>query len=89
MNGLQEYFEVRQIGGGQLTEARIEEMITDGCRQTAKDLANLIKVKLDLLASSFEESTGSCGRVALQRSGRLQQQETYCISANTLPFVQR
>ena len=42
MNGLREYFEVRQIGGGQLTEAQIREMITEGCRQTAKDLANQI-----------------------------------------------
>jgi hypothetical protein len=40
MNGLREYFEVRKIGGGQLTEARIREMITEGCRQTAEDLAN-------------------------------------------------
>ncbi len=34
MNGLREYFEVRQIGGGQLTEARIREMISEACRQT-------------------------------------------------------
>ncbi len=39
-NGLREYFEVRHIGGGQLTDVRIREMITYGCRQTAEDLAN-------------------------------------------------
>jgi hypothetical protein len=40
MNWLREYVEVRQIGEGQLTEVRIREMITYGCRQTAKDLTN-------------------------------------------------
>jgi hypothetical protein len=89
MNGLQEYFEVWQIGGGQLTEARIREMITKGCRQTAEDLANPIEVKLDLLASSFEESTGSGGRVALQRNGRVQQRETYRIRTNALGQLTR
>jgi hypothetical protein len=48
MNGLREYFEVGQISGGQLTETQIREIITEGCRQTAEDLANRIKVKLDL-----------------------------------------
>jgi alanyl-tRNA synthetase len=89
MNGLWQYFEVRQIGGRQLTEARIREMITEGCRQTAEDLANQIEVKLDLLASSFEESTGSGGRVALQRNETLQQRETYCIRTNTLGQLTR
>jgi hypothetical protein len=89
MNGLWEYFEVRKIGGGQLTEAQIREMIAEGCRQTAEDLANRIKVKLDLLASSFEESTGSGGRVALQRNGRPQQRETCRIRTNTLGQLTR
>jgi hypothetical protein len=40
MNWLREYFEVQHIGGGQLTEVRIREMITYGHRQTAEDLAN-------------------------------------------------
>jgi hypothetical protein len=79
MNGLREYFEVQQIGGGQLTEARIRDMITERCRQTAKDLANRIKVKLDLLD----------GRVGLQRNGRVQQRETYRICTNTLGQLTR
>ena len=64
-------------------------MIAEGCRQTAEDLANRIKVKLDLLASSFEESTGSGGRVTLQRNGRPQQRETYSICTNTLGQLTR
>jgi hypothetical protein len=89
MYGLQEYFEVWQIGGGQMTEARIREMITEGCRQTAKDLVNPMKVKLDLLASSFEESTGSSGRVVLHRNGRLPQKETYRLRTNNLSQLTR
>ena len=89
LNGLREYFEARQIGGGQMTEARIKEMITEGCRQSAEDLAKRIEVKLDLLAVSFEESSGSVGRVALQRDGRLQQRETYRLRTNTLGQLTR
>jgi hypothetical protein len=90
VNGLREYFEVRQIGGGKWTEAQIREMITACCcRQTVVDLANQIKVKIDLIASSFEESTGSGDRVALQRNGRLQQRETYRIHTNTLGQLTR
>jgi hypothetical protein len=64
-------------------------MIAEGCRQTAEDLANQIEVKLDLLASSFEESIGSSGRVVLQRNGRPQQRETYRIRTNDLGQLTR
>jgi hypothetical protein len=69
MNGLRQSFEVRGIGGGKMTEARIREIISEGCRQTAEDLVIKIEEKLDLLARSFDAATGSGGRVALQRNG--------------------
>ena len=47
MNGLRQYFEVRGIGGGKMTEARIREIISEGCRQTAEDLVHKIEDKLD------------------------------------------
>jgi hypothetical protein len=40
MHGLRQYFEVREIGGGKMTEAQIRVMISEGCRQTAKDLVH-------------------------------------------------
>jgi hypothetical protein len=72
-----------------MTEARIREMISESCRQSAEDLVNRIEVKLDLLATSFEESTGSGGRVALQRNGQPQQRETYRLRTNTLGQLTR
>jgi hypothetical protein len=47
MNGLRQSFEVRGIGGGKMTEARIREIISEGCRQTAEDLVHKIEDKLD------------------------------------------
>jgi hypothetical protein len=44
---------------------------------------------LDLLAASFDAVTGSGGRVALQRNGQLQQQETYRLRTNTLGQLTR
>jgi hypothetical protein len=88
MHGLRQYFEVRGIGGGKMTEARIRVMISEGGRQTAKDLVHKIEEKLDLLATSFDAATGS-GRVALQRNGQFQQQETYSLPTNTLGQLTR
>jgi hypothetical protein len=45
MGGLTEYFDTWQIGGGEMTEARIKEMIALACQQNVANLAKRVKTK--------------------------------------------
>jgi hypothetical protein len=92
MTGLREYFDVRKIGGGEMTEARVREMIADGCRHNSEDLIEQIGAKLDSLAVAFEKSTGG-GRLEIARNvqppQQQQQEETYVLRTNTQGQITR
>jgi hypothetical protein len=68
MMELTKYFEVRHIGGGEITEARVTEMIAEACKQNAADLTSRIEEKVDALTRAFEESSGSGGREEVGQS---------------------
>jgi hypothetical protein len=81
MMGLREYFDVRKIGGGEMTKSRVWEMIADGCRHNAEeDLIEQIGTKLNSLAIAFEKSTGG-GRWEIPRNVQPQQQEEMYVAS--------
>jgi hypothetical protein len=89
MNDLKDYFEVQKIGGREMTEARVREMIADGCRKNAEDLVGQIQTKLNSLATVFEKSTGG-ERLKFQRSAQpKQQQDMYVLRTNSLVQITR
>jgi hypothetical protein len=63
MGGLTAYFDTRRIGGGEMTEARIREMIALACKQNVDELVRRVEEKVDSLKTVFEQSTtGNAGR---------------------------
>jgi hypothetical protein len=84
MKGITDYFEVRRIGGGEMTEARVKEMIAAGCRQNAEELVEKIGTRLDSLATRF-----SGGGLELQRNEQPQTQDTYVLRTNRLGQITR
>jgi hypothetical protein len=46
MEGMTAYFEVRRIGGGDMTESRMKEMIASACQQNVEDIARCFEEKL-------------------------------------------
>jgi hypothetical protein len=65
MVGITEYFDVRRIGSGDITEARVKEMISSAVAtaisQNTDDLMKRFDNKLDSLGSAFGESSGNIG----------------------------
>jgi hypothetical protein len=67
MGGLTAYFDTRRIGGGEMTEARIREMIALACKQNVDELVRRVEEKVDSLKTVFEQSTtGNAGRPTRQ-----------------------
>ena len=62
MERMTQYFEGRHIGGGEMTEARVQEMISEACKQNTTELTTRIENKVDELVAAFDESSGSGGR---------------------------
>jgi hypothetical protein len=54
MEGMTAYFEARRIGGGDMTEARMKEMMASVCQANVEDLALRLEAKLKSLADTFE-----------------------------------
>ena len=86
MGGLKEYFEARNIGGGEMTEARVRAMIAEVCRQNAEDLVEKIGEKLESLAKAV-----GGGSLELQTNGQPQGErgETYVLRTNRLGQITR
>ena len=84
MTGLKNYFEVRKIGGGEMTEAQVREMISEGCRQNAEDLVEKIGTRLDYLETTF-----GGGRLVSQRTDQPQERETYVLRTNRFGQIMR
>jgi hypothetical protein len=85
IGGLKNYFEVRKIGGGEMTEARVREMIAAGCRQeNAEDLLKKIGTRPESLETTKIPIIGTAEKRAteLQRNEQPQGQDTSVLRTN-------
>jgi hypothetical protein len=68
MVGITEYFEVRRIGSGDITEARVKEMIecavATAITNNTEELIKRFDSCLDTLGGAFSEASGNTGRRA-------------------------
>jgi hypothetical protein len=64
--GITEYFEAWRIGDGEITEARVKEMIAcavvTAITKNTEELMRQFDNKLDSLGSAFGEASGNTGR---------------------------
>jgi hypothetical protein len=66
MVGITKYFDVWRIGGGEITEARVKEMIASAVataitQNTEELMQQRFDNKLDSLGSAFGEASGNIG----------------------------
>jgi hypothetical protein len=54
MQGTKEYFESRRIGGGEITEARLSELIQNACIATQTEVSLRLTQQLERLMTSFQ-----------------------------------
>jgi hypothetical protein len=67
MLGLAECFDTRRIGGGEMTEGRIQEMIAEVSKINVDDLVKHMEDKVDSLKAVFQQSTtDGAGRATRQ-----------------------
>jgi hypothetical protein len=78
MGGLTKYFKARQIGGGEMTEAWIKEMMAKACKTNVESLVEPFEEKLESLAFPFGQSVGNVGLV-LTRWISAPTQETFVL----------
>jgi hypothetical protein len=57
MLGLAEYFATHQIGGGEMTEGRIQKMIAEASKINVDNLVKRMEDKVDSLKTVFQQST--------------------------------
>jgi hypothetical protein len=62
MNGLTEYFDAQQIGGGEMTKAPMKEMIATVCQENVEHLTERFEQKLHNFADPFKGSLAGNGR---------------------------
>jgi hypothetical protein len=54
MGEMTKHFEARHVGGGEIAEARVTEMISEACKQNTTDLTKRIEEKVDALVEAFD-----------------------------------
>jgi hypothetical protein len=96
MSGITEYFEARRIGGGDMTEARIKDMIASACQQNVEHLVERFEEKLSSLADTFDEAiSGIPGRPIQERiinnprRSRSARQPTFLLRTNPRGEISR
>jgi hypothetical protein len=89
MGGLTEYFEAWQIGGREMTEAQIKDMIAQACKQNVEHLVECVEEKLESLAHTIEQSTVSNDRPTRRRINTLQTQENFLLQTNPHDEISR
>jgi hypothetical protein len=57
MGGLADYFDTRQIGSGEMMEARIKELIALACKQNTDELVKHVKTTVTILKTAFLASS--------------------------------
>jgi hypothetical protein len=57
MGGLADYFDTRRIGSGEMTEARIKELIALACKQNVDELVKRVETTVDGLKPAFKEAS--------------------------------
>jgi hypothetical protein len=57
MAGLADYFDTRRIGSGEMTEARIQELIGAACQQNVDKLVKRVEATVNSLKTAFQATT--------------------------------
>jgi hypothetical protein len=88
MGGLTKYFEAQQIGGGEMTEAQIKDMMAEACKTNVENLVECFEEKLESLTSTFEQSVGNVGLLMRQISAA-PTQENFLLQTNPQGEISR
>jgi hypothetical protein len=91
MTGMTEYFKARRIGGGNMTEARIKDMIASACQRNVEHLVERFEEKLQTLADTFEEAVSTRPNRPLEgvNRPRRQVQPTFMLRTNPRGEISR
>ena len=87
MLGLTEYFDTRRIGGGEMTEARIREMIAEASKINVDDLVKRMEEKVDSLKTAFQQFTTDSD--ATRQEDTAGAARTYLLRTNILGQISR
>jgi hypothetical protein len=90
MEGMTAYFEAGRIGGGNMTEAWMKEMIASVCQANVEHLAQRFEDRLKSLADTFESYATTNGRPRTTATTPFQRTwETYVLQRNPLGQLSR
>jgi hypothetical protein len=92
MGGLADYFDTRRIGSGEMTEARIKELIALACKANMDELVKRVENTVDSLKSAFEECSFGNGRPVRQDAEEetgVVHDATYMLRTNTFGEISR
>jgi hypothetical protein len=67
MGGLADYFDTRQIGSGEMTEAHIKELIGAACKQNVDKLVTRVETTVDSLKTAFQACSFGDGTPAVRQ----------------------
>jgi hypothetical protein len=67
MGGLTEYFDTRRIGSGEMTEARIKELIGAACKQNVEELVSRVETTVNTLKTAFQACSFGDGTPAVRQ----------------------
>jgi hypothetical protein len=91
MGGLTEYFDTRRIGSGEMTEARIKELISLVRKANMDKLVKCVETTVNSLKTAFEECSFGNGPPCRQDDGEdnVVRNATCQLRANTLGGISR
>jgi hypothetical protein len=83
--GLADYFDTWQIGSGEMTEARIKELIALVCKQNVDELVKRVETTVDNLKTVFKESSFGNGGTPVRQDAEdaVQHHATFMLPANS------
>ena len=92
MGGLTDYFDTRRIGSGEMTEARIKELIALACKQNVDELVKRVETTVDGLKTAFKEASFGNADAAVRQDAEdavVPQGATYMLRANNRGEISR
>jgi hypothetical protein len=90
MGGLTEYFDTWRIRSGEMTEARIKELISLACKAKMDQLVKRVETTVNSLKTAFEECSFGNGPPCRQDGeDNVVRNATYQLRANTLGGISR
>ena len=70
MAGVTKYFDDRRIGGGEMTEARINDIVGGALKEQFGSFENRLKDQMESLSENFAKATGNVVPSMVEKSGK-------------------